>query len=421
MKLFLKSLLVGVAVVFAASALTAQEANYDEAKVPQFTLPDPLVANDGSKIETAEQWREIRRPEILAAFKSEMFGQFPEADLTKIAFKELTSDANALGGKATRKEVRIYFNAPEEFPKVDLLIYIPNDRKGPVPAFLMPNFQGNHTTTDDPGVAAIDVVDRTRNPKANPDEVRGVAKSRWAYEKIVDRGYAIATCYYEEIDPDFNDGFKNGVHPLFTNFDPNAGDYPASIGAWAWGLSRALDCLETLPEIDSKKVILAGHSRLGKTALWGGANDERFAAVISNDSGCGGAALSRREFGETVARINKTFPHWFTKNFHKYGADVNALPIDEHELIALIAPRPIYVASASEDQWADPKGEFLSALYAEPVYKLLGTDGFGGATEFPAIESPIGSTIRYHIRSGKHDVTDYDWEQYLKFADETVR
>ncbi len=407
------------ATLLLSGAAFAQKPNYDEAKVPKFELPDALVAADGTKIETADAWKTKRRPELLALFEREMFGKRPSVAPEKIAFEELTSDANALGGKATRKEVRVYFDAPNKTPKADLLIYIPNDRKGPAPVFLMPNFQGNWSTTDDPGVAVLDVEGRYRNAKDAPESKRGVAKSRWAYDKIVSRGYAIATVYYEEIDPDGHDGFKNGVHPLFGERS-DSGDEPATIAAWAWGLSRALDCLETLPEIDATKAIVAGHSRLGKTALWAGAEDERFAAVISNDSGCGGAALSRREFGETVAIINKSFPHWFCENFKKYGADVDSLPFDQHELIALIAPRPVYVASATEDQWADPKGEFLSALYADPVYRLLGTDGFGGVTEQPKPDVSVGATIRYHLRTGKHDVQDFDWEQYLDFADETV-
>ena len=391
--------------------------NYDESKVPEFTLPDPLVAPDGSKIETPDQWRQVARPHILGLFKSEMFGQFPEADLSKIKFEEIKTQKDALQGKATRKEIRIYFNYPEKTPKADLMILIPNKVEKPVPAFLMPNFQGNHTTTEDPDVTAVDAPFRTRNAKEKPEDVRGVAKKRWAFEKIIDRGYAVATVYYEEIEPDQSVGFKYGVHPLFSNFDLAKDDYPATIGAWAWGLSRALDCLETVPEIDASKVIVAGHSRLGKTALWCGANDERFAAVISNNSGCGGAALSRREFGERIDRINASFPHWFTKKFHTYGARVNELPIDEHELIALIAPRPVYVASANEDQWADPKGEFLSCYYADPVYKLLGTPGFGGVDTLPDLNKSVGATIRYHKRTGVHDVTDFDWEMYLDFAD----
>ena len=396
----------------------AQNANYDESKVPQYVLPDPLVANDGSKIDTPEAWKNIRRPEILKQFQTEMFGKFPEADLSKLKFEDVMTYDKFLDGKATVKIVRVYFNYPEKAPKMDLMLVLPNSKKDqPVPAFLMPNFQGLHTTTDDVNIPAETFEAATRNKGKNPEDVRGVAKSRWAFEKIVDAGYACVTVYYEEIDPDFDDGFKNGVHPLFTNFNIDDGDYPATISAWAWGLSRALDCLETRPEIDAKKVIVLGHSRLGKTALWCGANDERFAGVVSNDSGCGGAALSRREFGETVKSINKSFPHWFTKNFRAYGDRVNDLPMDEHELVALIAPRPVYVASASEDLWADPKGEFLSALNADPVYRLLGTDGIGGVTEQPDVDTPVGATIRYHKRTGKHDVTDFDWEQYIKFAD----
>ncbi len=406
------SLLLGASTLNALAADKIAPPNYDESKVPQFVLPDPLVAEDGTKIDTPELWFQKRRPEILAQFQSEMYGKYPEADLSKVKFEELTSSDDAFGGKATLKEIRIYFDAPNPKPYADLLVLIPNDRKGAVPVFLMPNFQGNHTTSDVLNITAPDASETTHK-----DSKKGVAKSRWAFEKIIDRGYAIATVFYEQIDPDFDDGFKNGVHPLFTNFDANAGDYPATISAWAWGLSRCYDCLATLPEIDSSKAIVLGHSRLGKTALWCGANDQRFAAVVSNDSGCGGAALSRREFGERVDRINASFPHWFTKNFRQYGDKVNELPFDQHELIALIAPRPVYVASASADEWADPKGEFLSALYADPVYRLLGTDGIGGVTEQPDVDSPVGATIRYHKRTGKHDVTDYDWEQYLNFAD----
>ena len=391
--------------------------NYDESLVPQYVLPDPLVAEDGTKIETPEQWREKRRPEILELFKKNMFGQFPEADLSKVKSEETVSVSDSLGGKATRKEIKIYFDAPNEFPQATVLLYIPNDRQGSVPVFVMPNFEGIHTTTDDPSVSAYKVENSTHNLDKTLEEVRGKAKSRWAFDMIVSRGYAVATVFYEEIEPDVMCNFTRGVHPLFTNFDLNADDYPATIGAWAWGLSRVLDALGSVDGVDAKKAIVAGHSRLGKTALWCGANDERFAAVISNDSGCGGAALSRRQFGERVDRINASFPHWFTKKFHEYGDKVDQLPIDEHELIALIAPRPVYVASASEDLWADPKGEFLSALNADPVYKLLGTDGFGGVTEQPDVDTSVGATIRYHKRTGKHGVTDFDWEQYLNFAD----
>jgi hypothetical protein len=303
-----------------------------------------------------------------------------------------------------------------------ILIYRPAKARHAVPAFLTLNFRGNHTIHHDRSIRLPHswVRGRTKGETVNnraTEQGRGVAATRWTVETILKRGYALATVYYGDIDPDFDDGWQNGVHALYPKPKP---DEWGSVASWAWGLSRALDYLETDQMIDAKRVAVMGHSRLGKTSLWAGASDPRFALVISNNSGCGGAALSRRTFGETVKRINTSFPHWFNDNFQKYNGNENTCPVDQHMLIALAAPRPVYIASAVEDRWADPHGEFLSGLHANPVYQLYKLPGMP-ATKQPAVDKPVMGTIGYHVRTGKHDVTDFDWEQYLKFADKHLK
>ncbi|MEQ8788382.1 MAG: acetylxylan esterase [Pirellulaceae bacterium] len=416
-------------VLLLASPLLAQpkDANYDESKVPQYKLPDPLELSSGEAVRDAETWLHKRRPEILELFRREMYGRVPEGRLLSVKSEIVSVDKAALGGRAVRKQITITLGdgpGPEvKQQDLHLLLYLPADAPGPVPVFLGLNFSGNQTVHADPGITLSTAWTRDRkehgivNNRAT-EESRGKAASRWQVELILSRGYGLATMYYGDIDPDFDDDFQNGVHPLLykKGQDKPAADQWGSIAAWAWGLSRAMDYLVVDDDVDGRHVAVLGHSRLGKTSLWAGAQDERFALVISNDSGCGGAALSRRAFGETVERINTSFPHWFCDNFVKYNSRENDLPIDQHMLIALIAPRPVYIASAEGDQWADPRGEFLSGLHASPVYRLLGEKGLPADT-MPAVDHPVHGTIGYHMRSGKHDVTRYDWEQYLKFAD----
>jgi hypothetical protein len=396
------------------------DANYDEAKVPAYTVPDPLRFVDGTPVRDAREWTDRRRAEVRGLFEAHVYGRSP-APPAGMKSVVVEADARALGGLATRRQVRVLLDGTEAGPAFEILLYLPNAGPRPVPAFLGLNFDGNHAVHPDPGIRLSrswmddgpGIVEKRATEAA-----RGTNAASWPVERILDRGYALATVYYGDLEPDHADGWKDGVRSRIgpgTSGRFGPGDWGA-IGCWAWGLSRALDVLSSDPDVDATRVAVIGHSRLGKTALWAGASDERFAMVVSNDSGEGGAALARRRFGETTERITRVFPHWFAPRYREYADREDALPVDQHMLLALVAPRPLYVASATEDLWADPRGEFLAAKAAEPVYRLLGREGLG-VDDLPVPDRRVGKTIGYHLRRGAHALVAYDWEQYLDFAD----
>jgi predicted GH43/DUF377 family glycosyl hydrolase len=401
---------------------TEEVFNYDEAKVAQYQLPDVLQSAGGKRVASRQDWEGGRRPEILRLLGENVYGAFPGAP-AGMHFMTRSVDSAALGGKAIAKQVRIFFAPGNSAPFMDVLLYLPRNAAKPVRVFTGLNFMGNHTTNADPSIAlAASWVPNRQGVKNNQasDSTRGFQAGRWEAEKLVERGYALATAYYGDLEPDHAEGWRTGIR---TTLQESLKTRPAewgAIGAWGWGLSRMVDYLQTEPGIDPKGIIITGHSRLGKAALWAAANDTRFAMVVSNNSGEGGAALSRRWFGETIERINTAFPHWFVAKYKTYNGRPEAMPTDQHMLLALAAPRPLYVASASEDLWADPKGEFLSARYTEPVYALYGLRGLG-TLEMPPVDTPAGNIVHYHIRTGKHDITWYDWDQYIRLADQYLK
>lgn len=416
----IKSISLFLVFSFVFCLLHGQDVSYSEEKAGMIPVPDVLTMINGDRVQTKEDWLQFRKPEIRALFEHLMYGVSPGMPDTLI-FDVWEKNGKAFGGLGIRRQVNLYFRKDRSGPVVSLLMYLPAG-KLPAPVFLGLNFDGNHTVTSDSAVPLpFSWVENDNSMGITQNRAtessRGIKSSRWCVEKLLQRGYGLATVYYGDIDPDFDDGFNNGVHALFRKSDKShAPDAWGSIAAWAWGLSRCMDYLITDKDVDKDHVAVIGHSRLGKTALWAGALDERFFMVVSNNSGCGGAALSKRVFGETVEAINRRFPHWFCGNFKNYNNHEEKLPVDQHMLIALIAPRPVYIASASEDLWADPRGEFLSGVLATPVYRLFGLPGLP-VTEMPPPDMPVMGTIGYHIRTGKHDITPFDWDQYLKFAD----
>ena len=400
-----------------------ESTNYDESLVGAIELPEILICEDGSKVSDSTQWLSHRRSEILGLFESQVYGKAPANNLA-ISHQVVFTDTDALNGLAIRQEIHIFVGDDKDGTRIDLQVYTPKDSAHPVPLFLGCNFNGNHAVDAD---SKIPINQRWMRNSVDEKSVvnhhatessRGSESSRWPLEMIINHGFGVATFYYGDVEADHEDGWKLGIRGQHlqagdsTEFSPNEW---GAVAAWAWGLSRALDYLVTNPAIDKEKVAVIGHSRLGKAALWAGAMDTRFGMVISNNSGAGGISLARRNFGEAISDLNENFPHWFCGKYKSYNNHPEKLPVDMHQLAALIAPRALYIASAEDDLWADPRGEFLAGRYAEAAYALFGKVGLG-ESEWPTVNHPVGEFIRYHIRSGKHDVTTYDWEQFIQFA-----
>ncbi len=415
----------------AAAAWPARAAS--NGAIADFPLPDALVDSNGARVANERAWYKHRRPEILGLFAEQVYGRTPKGRVAA-SFHSGSEDKHALDGKAVRRQVTMRLGG-EAGPAVRILLYLPSGAQRRVPVFVGLNFGGNHTVAADPGIDLAEVwtqdpaaprIAGTSNENAGhvshtaSEATRGRAASQWQVEKILAAGFGLATAYYGDIEPDFKGGMSHGVRPLFfanAQTTPDTDQWGA-IGAWAWGLSRIADYLHTDRGVDARRIALIGHSRLGKTALWAAAQDERFALVVSNESGKGGASLYRRLEGETIEHLNTAFPHWFCGNFHRYNGHPDRVPVDGNLLLALSAPRPLYVASAEDDHTSDPPGEFYSAMIAGRVYELLGGHGLG-TDAMPAVNTPVGSaSMRYHVRTGRHDVTAFDWEQYLKFAGE---
>lgn len=405
-------------------AATVQAEFPEVSKLPSRPgLPDPLEMFDGGRVTNKEQWVEKRRPELKALFQYYMYGFTPPAP-DNMKFTVEREDARAFDAKATLKEIAISFGPPDT-PKIHLLLVVPNNRKGPAPVFVGMNFNGNHTLLKDPAVrlptewvpaGAPGVKDNRAT-----DAGRGAVIDASALDQSIARGYAVATFYCGDVDPDRPD-VREGVQPHLRK----KGEAPwphdwGTIAAWAWGVSRAVDYLRTDKDIDKDRIAVVGHSRLGKAAIVAGAFDERIALVIPLQAGCGGTAPSRTRSpdAETVKIINTHFPHWFDGAFKEFNDQVDKLPFDQNCLAVLVAPRPLLYANATEDKWANPQGQFEMLRSADAVYRLLGAGGLE-TKEMPEVGKLSDGVLGYYIRPGKHSMTRGDWKVFLDYADKRL-
>jgi len=401
---------------FAATNAIARNSFQDASQLPsQPGLPDPLLMSNGERVTDKKQWIKKRRPELKALFEHYMYGVMPPAPAGMKCSVERV-DRTLFDGKATEKQIIITLGT-NDAPQLHLLLVVPNQRTRPAPVFVGPNFYGNHTVLTDPNVPLPGAWMPASGPGVQnnraTDAGRGKQADVWAIEQSIDRGYAVATFYNGDVEPDRPDATE-GIRAYFLKTRNNY-DWGA-IAAWAWGVSRAVDYLVTDKSIDPKEIAVVGHSRNGKAALVAAAFDERIALAIPLQAGCGGTAPSRGKIGESVKQINDHFPHWFNAEFKNFNEQPDKLPFDQHSLIALCAPRPVLLPNATEDTWANPPGQFEMLQAAEPVYRLLQAGGLD-ATQMPEVGKLVDSTLGYYIRPGKHSMTKDDWRVFLDFAD----
>lgn len=388
--------------------------NYDESKAGSYSLPDVLIFPDGKEVNSTRQWNKKRRPQVVSLFEEFQFGKAPEAP-DKLAFNVFDEGTLALDGKAIRKQITVYLTNDTSDHKMDILIYIPADAKKPVPLFFNLSFSPNATVADDPGIKADKMWGRA-GERIPVD--RGRSFGRLDINRFLSQGIGFATVYYGDIEPDFPEGIKYGIRGHYLK---DGQDYPApnewgAISAWAWGLSRAMDYFEKDAQIDDEKVAVFGISRLGKTVLWAGALDLRFGMVIASCSGEGGAAISRRLYGETINHMTHPtrFFYQFAGNWRNFKDDPSTSPVDAHMLVSLIAPRPLLLQTGDTDKWSDPKGEFLAAVAAEPVYNLFGKKGLE-TEEMPEAGVPVLNDLGYFMHSGGHGALPGDYDIFIQF------
>lgn len=413
-----RTVLGAVVLLAAASGFAADFPSFDQLP-SRPEMPDPLVMLNGDKVTTPEQWTQQRRPELKQLFQHYMYGYLPPKP-EKITVKVELTDENYFGGKATKQQVTIKYH--EHAPAINLLVLIPNKLKKPAPVFVGINFCGNHTVVKDPAVPLPTTWVYKRCPGCETERAtdagRGGEAEVWNAELIIDRGYALATFYNGDLDPDIPD-FTDGVHPHYLKpgqTKPGPDDW-GTVAAWAWGTQRVVDYLTANPAtFDRDRIAAVGHSRLGKASLVAGAFDDRIKLVIPHQAGCGGTAPSRGKVGESVKQINDRFPHWFDDEFTKFNDHPDKLPFDQNCLVALCAPRPVLFSNAVEDTWANPDGQFEVLRAAAPVYRFLKA-GDLGADKPPELGKLLDSQLGYFVRKGQHSMTKEDWVAFLDFAD----